>query len=784
MTLRRIVDVIMVTLAGVAMAVVLVAFSLARIAERPSLPGTRPDPRFATLISVSQGSEFSDGDSVRYASIARWVLPPDLPITAMSTRRRIVYPGGAEDRVKLGIFSGPMFEGLGVRIVGRPPSQPDLNTALQGSGGFPVEIAVSERLAKRWFGENYTSALDQSVQVESLLAPMGIEPVSFRISAVYDDAFSGPSSATQADVWIPLNSWPDIVVPSHQSELMKTLPVRFVGALAGNDIPAMEARTGLQVLNDPESKYMRLLALPGLGVEGHSRLVYARWALSLKWFAGALFLMLSACVLTMRTFDLMRRSGEDETRAALGESGRHWWQRQNRHSIEVVMLLTASCAISLALVYILTDRLDIPFTGAIRAIPSHLASWLATFTFVLLLGWVPLILHRIRRVNSGASERHLMTGARAMIVVTLCVVAVLAAAATAHILGLNRIADRNLGFDSNATSYASRTESPGEGRLPTNFDSRDATTLLAELNKLDVAAATANPIEQVATVQGTHRFRGPRTQTLLGVNFVSANYFDVLNVSANSRCGPFDRFAPNQALFNAAFARQFHLSPSGTEGLQLATPGLNGEIEYCGTVPDIQLDDVRASPRPTIYLPLKRLGDVGTLIAATNTLARHVTAIDAAIHDHAPDVVFARWRPIAQLISEQLQDERALSRIGVMSSILALALGIAISAFATLSAAELMARALAIRSALGATRHRLLLLLFFPAQPKARLTAIVLLLITCMMALRRFALELSDLWLSMLVASLAVVACIATGLTFVLRNVSEARLREKLANRS
>lgn len=781
---RRILDVTMATLAGVAMAIVLAAFSLARIAERPSLPGTQPDPRFVTLMSVSHGSDFSDGGSVRYASIARWVLPPDQPITATATQRRMAYPHGAEDRVKLGIFSGPMFESLGVRLIGRPPSQPDLETSLRGTGGVPLEMAVSERTAKRWFGQDIASALDQTVEVDSMLARMGVEPVSFRISAVFDDAFPGPSSTTHAEVWIPLNSWPDVMVPSHQSELMQSLPVRFVGAFAGTDIPAMEARIGLHMLDDRDGKSMRILALPGLGIEGHSRLIYARWAQSLLWFAGALFLMLGAFVLTMRPFELARRRGEDETRAAFGEDGQRWWRRHHRQSIGIVVLTAASCAITLVAGYALAHRFDVPFVQAIRAIPDHLASWLAICTFAALIGWMPLILHRIRRGDSGTSERRLMTGARAMIIVTLSGVAILSAAATAHILALNRLADRDLGFDSHAISFALRAKSGKDGQLPTNFDSRDATTLLAEFAELGVAAATATPVERVATVQGTHRLLGAPTQTLFAVNFVSANYFDVLSVRTDSRCGPFDRFAPNQALFNAEFARQFQLNPSVTEGLQLSTPGVNGEIALCGIVPNIQLDDVRADPRPTIYLPLKRLGDLGALIATADTPAKHLTAIETALYDHASDIAFARWRPLTDQIAEQLQDERALSRIGLISSSLALVLGIAICAFATLSAAELMARALAIRSALGASRRRLLLLLFFPAQPKVRLAAILLLAIACLGALRQFEFEAPDLSLSLLAASLAVVACVATGLAFVMRSVSETRLRDWLANRT
>jgi hypothetical protein len=48
-------------LSGVALAGVLVAFALARLAAHPSVPGTQPRADFVTLVPVGIGSEFSDG---------------------------------------------------------------------------------------------------------------------------------------------------------------------------------------------------------------------------------------------------------------------------------------------------------------------------------------------------------------------------------------------------------------------------------------------------------------------------------------------------------------------------------------------------------------------------------------------------------------------------------------------------------------------------------------------------------------------------------------------------
>lgn len=521
---------IMAASAGIALAAVMIAYSLSDLAAHPQLPGTNPNSKFTTLVSVGTSSDFSDGGSIRYESVENWILPPDVPVTAMATQRRISYANDSEDSVALGIYSGPLFDGLGVRIVGHPPFQSDFSTSLKGASAGPLEIAISERIASRWFG-SVDAAFDQIVKVDSLLAEMGTEPVEFRVSAVFDEAFEGPSSATQADVWIPLNSWPDVIVPGHQGELLRTLPIRFLGAMANDHVSALESRIRSRMLEDSEGRQKRLLALPGLGVEAHTRLVYARWAESLQWFAGALFLMLGTFVLSIRALELARRHIEDATRAALGENDHSWWQRQSMNSMHTLGIAFGSFTAAIGLVFVLSDRFALPMTKTILNIPTLPGSWLLIGSFVMLIGWVPLVLHRIRRKDSGVSELRLMRNARAIIAVTTCLVAALAAVSTASIIGLEKLADRNLGVDTTGLSVASRVDNSAVSRVPRSFDGRDAGPLLSELSMMDIAAARASPIDRVATIQGTHRFDGEPMSFLFGVNFVSANYFDVLGVA-------------------------------------------------------------------------------------------------------------------------------------------------------------------------------------------------------------------------------------------------------------
>lgn len=784
MSTRQLLTVAMAALSGIALAIVLLAHSLADIAAHPDLPGTRPDHRFATLVPVGIGSDFSDGGLIRYESVANWILPPDQPVTAIATHRRIARSSGVSEDVALGTFSGPMFEALGVRVVGLVPRQPDLHASLDGVRSDVPELVVSDQIAKRWFG-SVDAALNQSVQVDSLLAAMGEDPIPFRISGVFDGTFSGPSTATKSDVWMPLSVWPEIIVPGHQSELLRTLPVPFVGALADDSTAALETRIRSRMADDLDGRTKRLLALPGLGLEGHSRLVYSRWAASLQWFSGALFVMLSAFALTLRSLDLSRRRSEDATRAAMGESARHWWQRQNRQSIRTIGVALSACFLVTFSILLLSDRITLPIANAIRNVPTHGGTWLLVLGFVLLVGWVPLAHHRLRHAETGTSERRLMRGARSMIAITLCVIAALAAAATASMLNLNRLADRDLGLSASQISVATRVKGTTEGRLPDSFDGRNAEPLLVQLADLHVAAASASPIDRVAIIQGSHRFDGMPAQFLFGVNFVSTNYFDVLGMRTDSRCGAFETFAANQALVNAAFLRQFRMDSSTTApSLQLSAPGLNGDISLCGTVPDAQFDDVRSDLRPTIYLPLKRLGDLRALIVpATNELIRR-DAIHAALKTYSPDIAFDLWQSLAERIDEQLSDERSLSRSGLAAFGFALVLGIAICAFAILAVSELLARSLAIRSAVGATRGRLLLLLFVPSGSAARVVLATLVALAIWLALQRFVLDATDLGIVILGAMIAAATCVAAGIAFVMRGITEDRLRGWLANRS
>ena len=379
----------------------------------------------------------------------------------------------------------------------------------------------------------------------------------------------------------------------------------------------------------------------------------------------------------------------------------------------------------------------------------------------------------------------IMRNARAIIVVTISLVATLAAVATASIVGLERLADRELGIDSRHLSSAERAGDSAVNRIPRSFDGRDAGPLLSELSMMGIAAARASPIDRVATIQGTHRFDGEPMSFLFGVNFVSANYFEVLGLPTESRCGAFHTFTHNQALFNAAFLRQFRLDPTDMNpGLKLSAPGLNSDILFCGSVPDAQFDDVRADPRPTIYLPLERLGDLGALISAKPKIDTQSNSLRSVLKELAPGVTFSPWQSMKERVAEQLSDEKSLTRTGLAAFGAALILGVAISVFAVLSVAELLSRSLAIRSALGAPRYRLLWLLFVPGRMATRLLSVVAIILICLAALRRFALEAPDLAFAMLGGLVAASLCISAGLLFVMRTVNEETLRNWLGNRS
>ncbi len=774
-------------LSGVALAGVLVAFSLARLAAHPSVPGTQPRADFVTLVPVGIGSEFSDGGHISYDSLAHWFPAPSQAVTAIATQRQVVRGDGSGERVAMGFFGGPLFEGLGVEVEGHIPAQPSLEASLAGPRPAQPELLLRRALALRWFGST-RAALGQRVDIDTLVAPMTGERVTFAIAGVFDDDFAGPSAATQADVWIPLNTWPDMMIPAQQEDLMRLLPTEFIGALTGDGIAAMQSRLRTAMQADGSERDLRLLAMPGLGLEGSTRLVYARWARTLQLFAGGLGAMLLAFAFAMRWLDLANRETEDRTRAALGERASHWWRRNLRISAQQVASTLASTATALLFLHFASGSAgEGPLATAIGGIAGAPISWFVVGVFVLLLALAPLAAQRLqRRLGQGGAYAHPpLAVARMLIVLAISAVAALAAASAVGVLQLEHLRERDLGFDAKRLSITERSSAISDSALSRMTDGRAATPLLADLAQLGVAGAGAGPVQRPAVIQGSLASDGGMGEMqLFALNFVSANYFDVIGLRTESHCGAFAAFAPTQAIANRAFLRKFDLHPGQPmPTLTLSLPGGESAITLCGSVADGQFDDVRADPRPTLYLPLQRLGDLGVLIAPTRSSGDGGEALASVLDRHAHDIEWQPWQTLTAQIETQLQDERMLSQSGLLALTLALALGIAVCAATVMTAAAMHARQLAIRAALGASRRRLLLHLFVPSSTTTQGIFAAVAAGSAWLALRQLDASGSDAWLSLAGAAAAAMTAVLAAMIFVARAVREERLRDWLADR-
>ncbi|MBK7145295.1 MAG: ABC transporter permease [Xanthomonadales bacterium] len=774
-------------LSGVALAGVLVAFALARLAAHPSVPGTQPRADFVTLVPVGIGSEFSDGGHISYDSLAHWFPAPSQAVTAIATQRQVVHGDGSGERVAMGFFGGPLFEGLGVEVEGHIPAQPSLEASLAGPRPAQPELLVRRSLALRWFGST-RAALGQRVEIDTLVAPMTGERVTFAIAGVFDDDFAGPSAATQADVWIPLSTWPEMMMPAQQRQLMRSLPTEFIGALTGDGVVAMQSRLHAAMQASGSARDLRLLAMPGLGLEGSTRLVYARWARTLQLFAGGLGAMLLAFAFAMRWLDLANRESEDRTRAALGERASHWWRRNLRISAQQVAGTLVSTATALLFVHFASGSAgEGPLATAIDGIAGAPISWFVVGVFVLLLALAPLAAQRLqRRLGQGGAYAHPpLAVARMLIVLAISAVAALAAASALGVLQLEHLRERDLGFDAKRLSITERSSALSDSALSRMTDGRAATPLLADLAQLGIAAANAGPVQHPSLIQGSlARDGGTGEVQLLTVNFVSANYFDVIGLRAESHCGAFAAFAPTQAIANRAFLRKFDLHPGQPmPTLTLSLPGGESAITLCGSVADGQFDDVRADPRPTLYMPLQRLGDLGVLIASTRSSGNGGDALASVLDRHAHDIEWQPWQTLTARIETQLQDERMLSQSGLLALTLALALGIAVCAATVMTAAAMHARQLAIRAALGASRRRLLLHLFVPSSTTTQGIFAAVAAGSAWLALRQLDASGSDAWLSLAGAAAAAMTAVLAAMIFVARAVREERLRDWLADR-
>ncbi|MBI2399352.1 MAG: hypothetical protein HYV17_16320 [Xanthomonadales bacterium] len=774
-------------LSGVALAGVLVAFSLARLAAHPSVPGTQPRADFVTLVPVGIGSEFSDGGHISYHSLAHWFPAPSQAVTAIATQRQIVRGDGSGERVAMGFFGGPLFEGLGVEVEGHIPAQPSLEASLAGPRPAQPELLLRRALALRWFG-SARAALGQRVDIDTLVAAMTGERVAFTIAGVFDDDFAGPSAATRADVWIPLNTWPDMMIPAQQEDFMRLLPTEFIGALTGDGMAAMQSRLRTAMQADGSERDLRLLAMAGLGLEGSTRLVYARWARTLQLFAGGLGAMLLAFAFAMRWLDLANRETEDRTRAALGERASHWWRRNLRISAQQVAGTLASTATALLFVHFASGSAgEGPLATAIGGIAGAPISWFVVGVFVLLLALAPLAAQRLqRRLGQGGAYAHPpLAVARMLIVLAISAVAALAAASAVGVLQLEHLRERDLGFAADRLSITARSSATSNNDLARMTDGRTATPLLADLAQLGVAGAGAGPVQRPAVIQGSLASDGGMGEMqLFAVNFVSANYFDVIGLRTESHCGALAAFAPTQAIANRAFLRKFGLHPDqAMPKLSLALPDGESQITLCGSVADGQFDDVRADPRPTLYLPLQRLGDLGVLIAPTSLSSNGGGALASVLDREAHGIEWQPWQTLPAQIETQLQDERMLSQSGLLALALALALGVAVCAATVMTAAAMHARQLAIRAALGASRRRLLLHLFVPASATTRGVFAAIAAGSAWLALRQLNASGGDAWLSLVGAAAAAASAVSAAMIFVARSIREDRLRDWLAER-
>ena len=108
----------------------------------------------------------------------------------------------------------------------------------------------------------------------------------------------------------------------------------------------------------------------------------------------------------------------------------------------------------------------------------------------------------------------------------------------------------------------------------------------------------------------------------------------VLGIAVDRLCAPLGTHAERQVIVNAAFVRRYGVADGSLPTIMTAqVPNAGAPVAFaiCGVAADAQFLDTRASPLPTIYAPLTRIGNAGAVIGRgdpTAPLARVEAALD------------------------------------------------------------------------------------------------------------------------------------------------------------
>lgn len=778
---------------GLALAAVVLACGLARHARAPVQSGTAPGTAFATATFSQPGAASGAREAISYAELGRiaasgvggeWVT--SLPLT-----RQVFVAGRSMGRQTLGWSTGPLFASLHVPLVGRAFPVRDLDAHLHGSAAR--EIVLTEHAARAWFG-SVADAVGKTVEVE----PIGVGAesagnVAFVVVGVATSAFVGPSPDRGVVGWVPLGAWPGVVMPRSFEAALSQLRPEYLGIETRPDVETASA--ALDRLLSETASPLRATLSRGLGLTAQRRAVLATWSWMLLLNAIAVAAAFGAMHLSSRLVQLLGEETREAIRHALGETRSQRWWRRIRSELRVVLLLLVVACAAVLVAWAVAPRLpDFPIRESIVALTQGRSILVIVGAFLASLAVAPLALSRLAlgAPSLTAARRNLgAIRASSLALVGLSFAAVLLATGAAAVTfeRVRALLERNLGFQPAGTWYAElRRDASGDHGFPATLDGRALATVAADAGAgsadADIALASAPPVGAPQVVSATIGEAAASGSEMVSINFVTPSYFRVLGIAVDRLCAPLGTHAERQVIVNAAFVRRYGVADGSLPTIMTAqVPNAGAPVAFaiCGVAADAQFLDTRASPLPTIYAPLTRIGNAGAVIGRgdpTAPLARVEAALAAAL----PEYHVKRARTMTRRIADDLRPDQALATMSQMISLLVVGLSIAMCVLTLTAAAAMLQKDVAVRWSLGSSRARLTTSLLFTPTPWS-IAACVLVNSAAIMAIIALApgqpagAVVSTVGCAFLVAA----SCVSAGMVVVARRFDDRALARALA---
>lgn len=602
-----------------------------------------------------------------------------------------------------------------------------LGVALDGSGfsfqqpwqrNVPKECVLSRAGADKLFGA--ADALGQQIRVNGRAC---------QVVAVVNDTFSGLRPPRREDLWL---SWPSMIglgVPEIAPDdfLEETFPAREAGLLLSDVRSLEEIERDLRALYAEQvssTGQLRLHAGEGLDPAERARVTAE---MNLLFAATATLLLVVGCVLIAASvWRAERQRGELATRLALGATRERLALAALWRALRFFALALLVGALLAALSYrALIGLLDLgPLAGLLPAWPS-----LQAFAFsaaVLLTIAVLGALAEVRVVlasTEGALWRQIQASRRGGRVEAGAISLVIAVVAFALLLSLGlaaeqqRLAAVDLGY-AHADTVVHSFERPttiAQAQLyaaPQVAPSAFLADLEARFGGGRVALASSVPYRPIPVSWPVLPPPGEADRGPLQFQFntVTPGFFPLIGARFLEG-GVFEERSDELVLGEAA-ARRLLGSPPWT-GRSVRLQGAMGDSEHrvSGVVADLHMQGRGDAPEASIYRPLSSLSNAFHVLVRGSPFDADSGLIASIAQAHG---LRAPLRPPASLAAEQAQDER-LPRFRAWLVLGACALSVLLGAVglaATLATAmRRRLHELALRSALGASASRLLLLI-------------------------------------------------------------------------